>query len=117
MARSFRTAGIQIATHFAYDPTYLAYANTEYNTHYMNLVYTPQKALSLKICAEVFREIPMYADFGTYPENTIFENCNCDKVQLIEYIDEVNIKKLHVEIIGVSTISKKETVNIINNSL
>jgi hypothetical protein len=78
MARSFRTAGIQIATHFAYDPTFLAYANTEYNTHYMNLVYTPQKALSLKICAEVFREIPMYSDFGTYPENTVFGNFKVD---------------------------------------
>lgn len=78
MARSFRAAGIQIATHFAYDPTFLAYANTEYNTHYMNLVYTPQKALSLKICAEVFRTIPMYSDFGTYPENTSFGNFKVD---------------------------------------
>ena len=60
MARSFREAGIQIATHFAYDPTFLAATNTEYNTHYMNLAYTPQKALSLMICAEVFREVPLY---------------------------------------------------------
>ncbi|AOW20137.1 glycoside hydrolase 5 family protein [Urechidicola croceus] len=74
MARSFRTAGIQIGTHFAYDPTYLAANNTEYNTHYMNLNYAPQKALSLKICAEIFHEIPMYTEFGTYPENTSFGN-------------------------------------------
>ncbi len=72
MARSFRTAGIQIATHFAYDPTFMAANNTEYNTHYMNLVYTPQKALSLKICSEVFHEIPMYSEFGIYPQNTTF---------------------------------------------
>ncbi|MEZ4824822.1 MAG: alpha/beta hydrolase-fold protein [Bacteroidia bacterium] len=72
MARSFREAGIQVATHFAYDPTFLAYANTEYNTHYMNLVYAPGKALSLKICAEVFRHIPMNKDFGTFPGNTAF---------------------------------------------
>ena len=72
MARSFREAGIQIATHFAYDPTYMADVNTEYNTHYMNLLYTPQKALSLKISGEVFREIPMYSDFGKYPESTSF---------------------------------------------
>lgn len=78
MARSFRTAGIQIATHFAYDPTFLAYANTEYNTHYMNLIYTPQKALALKICTEVFRTIPMYSYFGTYPENTSFGNFKVD---------------------------------------
>lgn len=72
MARSFRKAGIQIATHFAYDPTFLAYANTEYNTHYMNLAYAPQKALSLKICSEVFHRIPLYQDFGNYPDNTNF---------------------------------------------
>ncbi len=73
MARSFRTAGIQWATHFAYDPTYLAYANTEYNTHYMNLAYTPQKALSLKLAGEVFHRVPVYKDFGAYPENTQFD--------------------------------------------
>lgn len=74
MARSFRTAGIQWATHFAYDPTYLAYANTEYNTHYMNLAYTPQKALSLKIAGEVFHRVPVYKDYGRYPENSRFDD-------------------------------------------
>ena len=86
MARSFRTAGIQIGTHFAYDPTYMAYANTEYNTHYMNLNYTPQKALSLKICSEVFHEIPMNSEFGIYPQNTTFGNFKVDyKSDLAEY--------------------------------
>ncbi len=72
MARSFRAAGIQIATHFAYDPTYLAHANTEYNTHHMNLAYTPAKALALKICSEIFHDIPMYKNYGKYPDNTSF---------------------------------------------
>ncbi len=72
MARSFRQAGIQWAAHFAYDPTFMAYANTEYNTHYMNLMYAPQKALSLKLASEVFHSIPMYKDFGTYPVNARF---------------------------------------------
>lgn len=72
MARSFRQAGIQWAAHFSYDPTFMAYANTEYNTHYMNLAYAPQKALSLKIAGEVFHTIPMYKDFGAYPDNTKF---------------------------------------------
>ena len=72
MARSFRTAGIQVATHFSYDPTYLANVNTEYNTHYMNLLYTPSKALALKISSEIFHQIPMYKTFGKYPENTTF---------------------------------------------
>lgn len=74
IARSFRQAGIQWATHFAYDPTFMAYANTEYNTHYMNLVYAPQKALSLKIASEVFHRIPMYKEYGTYPDNAVFGN-------------------------------------------
>ena len=78
MARSFRKAGIQIATHFAYDPTFMADVNTEYNTHYMNLAYTPQKALSLKICAEVFREVPLYKDFDHYPSNTSFGDFKVD---------------------------------------
>ena len=73
MARSFRTAGIQWAAYFSYDPTYMAYANTEYNTHYMNLAYTPQKALSLKISGEVFHRVPLYKDYGKYPDNTRFD--------------------------------------------
>ena len=72
MARSFRTAGIQLATHFSYDPTFLAPFNTEYNTHYMNLIYAPRKALSLMICGEIFRSIPLYKDYGVYPDNTSF---------------------------------------------
>ncbi|TRO65214.1 cellulase family glycosylhydrolase [Christiangramia sabulilitoris] len=72
MARSFREAGIQLATHFAYDPTFLAYANTEYNTHYMNLNYTPHKALALMIASEIFHKVPMNEDLGTYPENLEF---------------------------------------------
>lgn len=66
MARSFREAGIQIATHFAYDPLFLAYANTEYNTHYMNLAYTPAKALSLMISGKIFHEIPLYEPQQAY---------------------------------------------------
>lgn len=72
MARSFREAGIQIGTHFAYDPTFVGHLNTEYNTHYMNLVYTPRKALALLISGEVFHEIPMNSDFGVYPQNKEF---------------------------------------------
>ncbi len=78
IARSFRTAGIQLATHFSYDPLFLAPVNTEYNTHFMNLAYTPQKALSLMISAEVFRQIPMYEDFGSYPANNQFGNFTVD---------------------------------------
>jgi hypothetical protein len=78
MARSFREAGIQIGTHFAYDPTYLAPGNTEYNTHYMNLAYTPKKALALMIAGEVFHQVPLNSDFGVYPENLVFQDFAID---------------------------------------
>ncbi|WP_051205206.1 cellulase family glycosylhydrolase [Salinimicrobium xinjiangense] len=74
MARSFRQAGIQIGTHFAYDPTFLAPYNTEYDTHYMNLAYTPSKALALMISGEIFRNLPMNKDLGAYPANLNFGN-------------------------------------------
>lgn len=89
IARSFREAGIQWATHFAYDPTFLAYANTEYNTHYMNLLYAPQKALSLKIAGEVFHRIPRYKSFGRYPSNTTFDGFRVSyEEDLAEYADD-----------------------------
>ncbi|RYD81008.1 MAG: membrane or secreted protein [Sphingobacteriales bacterium] len=56
MARSFRAAGFQWATQFAYDPMATAYANTEYQTHYLNLAYTPSKAISMLIAANVFHQ-------------------------------------------------------------
>jgi len=74
MARSFRQAGIQIGTHFAYDPTFMAPYNTEYDTHYMNLAYTPSKALALMISGEIFHELPMNEDLGKYPANLNFGN-------------------------------------------
>lgn len=74
MARSFRQAGIQIGTHFAYDPTFMAPYNTEYDTHYMNLAYTPSKALALMISGEIFRNLPLNADLGKYPANLTFGN-------------------------------------------
>ncbi len=72
MARSFRTAGFQWATQFAYDPAALAASNAEYNTHYLNLLYTPAKAISFLIAGEVFRGLPRGADTGAYPASNQF---------------------------------------------
>ena len=72
MARSFRGAGFQWATQFAYDPLAFAWANTEYQTHFLNLVYAPGKAVSFLIAGEAFRRIPRGADFGGYPESDRF---------------------------------------------
>ncbi len=74
MARSYRTAGFQFAAQFAYDPMYMAAFNTEYQTHYLNLAYAPQKALSMKIASEAFHRIPLFKDYGQYPNNTVFED-------------------------------------------
>jgi len=86
MARSFRTAGMQLAAQFSYDPLFMAHINTEYGTHYMNLAYTPQKALSLKIAHAVYHEVPLYKDYGKYPHNATFENFRLSYEQdLAEY--------------------------------
>lgn len=89
MARTFREAGFQLATQFAYDAMFLAPYNTNYGTHFMSLPYAPQKAISLKIASAVFHEVPMKKDFGSYPENTRFEGfrVNYEK-DLAEYLSE-----------------------------
>lgn len=73
MARSFRQAGFQWATQFAYDPMAIAYANTEYQTHYLNLAYTPSKAISMLIASRVFHQIPRLKNYGSYPANSTFD--------------------------------------------
>lgn len=72
MARSFRTAGFQWATQFAYDPMATAYANTEYQTHYLNLAYTPSKAISLLIACKAFHQLQRLKSFGNYPTDSLF---------------------------------------------
>jgi len=62
MAIAFRRAGMQLATQFAYDAMFLAPYNTNYGTHFMNLAYAPQKAISLKIASAVFHNVEMYGD-------------------------------------------------------
>ena len=72
MARSFRGAGFQWATMFAYDPMAIAYANTDYQTHYLNLAYTPSKAIGMLIASRVFHETPRFKKFGSYPQDSTF---------------------------------------------
>jgi hypothetical protein len=72
MARSFRVAGFQWATQFAYDPMAIAHANTEYQTHFLNLAYTPGKAISMLIAGEVFRNTPRMAKMEAYPADSVF---------------------------------------------
>ncbi|WP_438863470.1 hypothetical protein [Neptunicella sp.] len=78
MARSFKAAGFQWATQFAYDSAVLAQTNSNYNTHYLNLLYTPSKAISLMIAGEVFRTLPLNSDTGSYPSNNQFADVTLD---------------------------------------
>lgn len=87
MARSFRTAGFQWATQFAYDPLYTAYGNTEYQTHYLNLVYTPAKAISLLIAGKAFHQLPRGKSYGSYPADTVF---GAFRVSYREGLSEMN---------------------------
>jgi len=123
MARSFKTAGMQWATQFAYDPLGTAFANTEYQTHYLNLAYTPAKAISLLIASRIFHHMPAYKDYGRYPANTSFAGFKLDPQaeaaemnSAAEYYyttgtssKPVNVKTLkHIAGVGTSPILKYE---------
>ncbi|MEZ4457876.1 MAG: hypothetical protein R2882_15210 [Gemmatimonadales bacterium] len=58
MVRTFRTVGAQFAAMFAYDMLQTASRNLGWQTHYLNLVYTPKKAISTVIAAEAMRRLP-----------------------------------------------------------
>lgn len=90
MVRSLRTAGFQWITQFAYDPIDIAWANTEYQTHFLNLAYTPAKAISMLIAGEVSREIPRYEQFGQFPADTVF---GAFRVSYREDLSEMNTPK------------------------
>lgn len=72
MAKLFRSEGAQSATQFQYDTTVLAGDNVSYKTHYLNLIYTPEKALSLAVAAEVFRRTPRGGRFRADSREMVF---------------------------------------------
>ena len=72
MVRTFRRVGAQFAAMFAYDMLRTASRNLGWQTHYLNLVYTPRKAMSAVIAAEAMRRLPRMQDYGPYPGNTRF---------------------------------------------
>ena len=72
MVRTFRGVGVQFAAMFAYDMLATAPYNLGWQTHYLNLVYTPRKAVGAIIAAEAMRHLPRGATFGPYPENRHF---------------------------------------------
>ena len=88
MARSFRDAGFQWATQFAYDPAVIADTNSDYNTHYLNLLYTPAKAISLMIAGEEFRTLPQDYHAPAYPQSNQFHHTTLDYLTDLSVFDD-----------------------------
>lgn len=97
MAKSFKDAGFQWATQFEYDPMNLANSNTEYGTHYMNLAYTPDKALSLLIAGKVFRNDKWNPGDKTYPKDSIFGHT------LVSYKQQLSVYNSDTDFIYTNT--------------
>ena len=72
MARSFKEIGVQFATIFSYDMLATAPYNLGWQTHCINMVYTPKKAVASIIAAEAMKRLPRFKNFGEYPQNTTF---------------------------------------------
>jgi hypothetical protein len=72
MARTFRAGGAQFAAMFAYDMLATASRNLGWQTHYLNLVYTPRKAMSAIVAAEAMRRLTRLRTYGPYPRNARF---------------------------------------------
>src|SRR5882724_6286966 len=72
MARTFRSVGTQFATMFAYDMLRTAPYNLGWQTHYLNLVHTPRKAVSAAIAAEAMKRLPRLESYGGYPDDMRF---------------------------------------------
>jgi hypothetical protein len=87
MARTFRTVGAQFATMFAYDMLRTAPYNLGWQTHFLNLVHTPKKAVSAAIAAEALRRLPRMQDYGRYPDNLSFGDF---RVSYAEDLSELN---------------------------
>lgn len=91
MVREFRRGGVQFAAIFSYDMLRTAPMNLGWQTHFLNMVYSPSKAVSGIIAAEVMRQIPLGKDFGEYPDNNIFDNF---RVNFDEQLSELNSDEL-----------------------
>lgn len=74
IVRTLRGKGFQWITQFAYDPIDMARFNTEYQTHFLNLAYTPSKAISMLIASQAMQQIPRGADYGDYPASNYFDD-------------------------------------------
>ena len=72
MARTYRSVGAQFASMFAYDMLETAPFNLGWQTHFLNLVHSPRKAMSAVIAAEAMRRLPRFKAYGRYPDDVRF---------------------------------------------
>jgi hypothetical protein len=72
MIREFRGVGAQFIAMFSYDMLDTAPYNLGWQTHFLNLVYSPKKAMSAIIAAEATKALPRYKHYGDYPNNRNF---------------------------------------------
>ncbi len=85
MVRTFRTFGVQFAAMFSYDMLKTAPWNLGWQTHCLNMVYTPSKAASAIIAARVMNNYPLYQPVQPYPVNKTFGDC------LVSYVDDLSV--------------------------
>lgn len=78
MTRTFRSLGVQYAAMFSYDMLQTSRYNLGWQTHFLNLVATPQKAISAMIAGEVMRELGSGETYGSYPDNKAFGDFRLD---------------------------------------
>lgn len=74
-ARRFRNLGVQVCCMFQYDSSSTSEWNTDWDAHYLNLFYTPNKAVSFKIGGMAFHELKRGDTFPTSGTTQQFGNC------------------------------------------
>lgn len=70
--RKFREGGVQFAAMFSYDMLRTAPWNLGWQTHLLNMVYTPRKAVSAMIAVKCMETLERGRDWGRYPQNKCF---------------------------------------------
>ena len=88
MAREFRRGGVQFAALYSYDELRTAPYNNSTRTHYFNMVYTPQKAVSAMIAAEVMRQVTAGSTNSYYPSNNVFGDFTLDHNQNLAVLND-----------------------------
>ena len=78
MTRTYRSLEVQYAAMFSYDMLRSSRYNLGWQTHFLNMVATPEKAISAIIAGEVMRELPVGEQYGSYPENKTFGEFRLD---------------------------------------